>query len=230
MGKALWDEELDMVIFCQFYSHMFAVSRGALANIYCYIEHSTFYAANQLALGIRRALEVQASHDTIAAHRLVVLAEVYTVSQNWGNLFFKLSLAEALEEVATSDTEEAWLYNEDAINFCFYYIHWFIFCSLKKEFLKSSQPSLALKKEFFRKSPRPSLPLKKEFFESLRLPLAKGSSTSNQAFLLRRKDVTALRCSEPLRSKVGGPSKVFARLCGMGPPGAMTLLLNISIH
>ena len=31
-----------------------------------------------------------------------------------------------------------------------------------------------------------------DFFESLRLPLAKGSSTSNQAFLLRRKDVTAL--------------------------------------
>ena len=27
------------------------------------------------------------------------------------------------------------------------------------------------------------------------------------------------RCSEPLRYKVGGPSKVFARLCGMGPPG-----------
>ena len=33
-------------------------------------------------------------------------------------------------------------------------------------------------------------------------------------------DVTALRCSEPLRSKVGGPSKVYAMLCGMGPPGA----------
>ena len=56
----------------------------------------------------------------------------------------------------------------------------------------------------FRKPTRPSLPLKKESFESLRLPLAKGSSTSNQAFLLRRKDVTALRCSEPLRPKVGG--------------------------
>ena len=27
------------------------------------------------------------------------------------------------------------------------------------------------------------------------------------------------RCSEPLRSKVGGPSKVFAKLCGMGPHG-----------
>ena len=33
-----------------------------------------------------------------------------------------------------------------------------------------------------------------------------------------REDVTALRCSEPIRSKVGGPSKVFAILWGMGPP------------
>ena len=33
-----------------------------------------------------------------------------------------------------------------------------------------------------------------------------------------REDVTALRCSKPLRYKVGGPSKVFAKLCGMGPP------------
>ena len=46
-------------------------------------------------------------------------------------------------------------------------------------------------------------------FLPLRLS-CKESSTSNQAFLLRRKDVTALWCSEPLRSKVGGLSKVFA--------------------
>ena len=32
----------------------------------------------------------------------------------------------------------------------------------------------------------------------------------------KREDVTALRCSEPLRSKVGGPSKVCAKLCGLG--------------
>ena len=53
-------------------------------------------------------------------------------------------------------------------------------------------------------------------------PLAKrGSLTHSQALALskRARDVTALRCSEPLRSKVGGPSKVFAMLCGMGPPG-----------
>ena len=37
-----------------------------------------------------------------------------------------------------------------------------------------------------------------------------------------REDVTALRCSEPLRSKVGGPIKGLAILCGMGPPGTIT--------
>ena len=46
-----------------------------------------------------------------------------TVSQDWGNLLFKLSLAEALEEVATRVTEEAWLYNENAFYFCLDYIH-----------------------------------------------------------------------------------------------------------
>ena len=59
-------------------------------------------------------------------------------------------------------------------------------------------------------------PIKKGVFSNPSVSLSKGSSTSNQAFLLRRKDVTALRCSEPLRSKVGGPSKVYAMLCGMG--------------
>ena len=65
---------------------------------------------------------------------------------------------------------------------------------------------------FFRKPTRPSLPLKKETFESLRLPLAKGSSTflTKPLFPQEREDVTALRCSEPLRYKVGAPSKVFA--------------------
>ena len=33
------------------------------------------------------------------------------------------------------------------------------------------------------------------------------------------------RCSEPLRSKDGGPSKVFARLCGMGPPGEREFII-----
>ena len=47
------------------------------------------------------------------------------MSQDWGNLFFKLPLAEALEEVATSVAEEAWLYNEYAFNISFNNIHLF---------------------------------------------------------------------------------------------------------
>lgn len=127
MGKALWNEELAMIVFCQLYSHMLAVSRGALANIHSYIEYSTLYAAYQLTLGIRWPLEVQATHDAIAAHGLIVLAEVNTMSQNWGNLLFKLSLAEALEEVTSSITEEAWLNNEYTFNICFDYIHCYIY-------------------------------------------------------------------------------------------------------
>ena len=127
MSKTLRDEELSMIVFCQFYCYMLAISRRSFTNIYCYIEHSTLYAAYQLALGIWWALEMQASHYAIAAHRLVILAEMNTVSQDWGNLFFKLSLAEALEEVATRVAEEAWLYNEYAIYIGFDYIHRFIF-------------------------------------------------------------------------------------------------------
>ena len=61
-------------------------------------------------------------------------------------------------------------------------------------------------------------------------PLAKrGSLTHSQALALskRARDVTALRCSEPLRYKVGGasePSPGF--LCGMGPPGYYLLMKN----
>ena len=63
-------------------------------------------------------------------------------------------------------------------------------------------------------------PIKEGIFSNPSVSLSKGSSTSNQAFLLRRKDVNRpTRCSEPLRYKVVGPSKVFAILCGMGPPG-----------
>ena len=43
----------------------------------------------------------------------------------------------------------------------------------------------------------------------------------------KREDVTALRCSEPLRFIVGGPSEVFAIFCGLGPPGDSLLRLTV---
>ena len=55
------------------------------------------------------------------------------------------------------------------------------------------------------------------------LTVKEGSTfLTKPLFPQEREDVTALRCSEPLRYKVGGPSKVFAKLCGMGPLGAIT--------
>ena len=86
---------------------------------------------------------------------------------------------------------------------CFYI---FVFLKNKKSFLKSS---------------RPSLPLKKESFLPLRLS-CKESSTflTKPLFPQEREDVTALWCSEPLRYKVGGPSKVFAMVVRDGTAGS----------
>ena len=59
--------------------------------------------------------------------------------------------------------------------------------------------------------------IQRVFFESPRPSLAKeGSTFSPSPSSSGSGDVTALRCSEPLRSKVGGPSKVSPdRLCGV---------------
>ena len=59
-------------------------------------------------------------------------------------------------------------------------------------------------------------------FSNHPVPLSKEGSTAFPKSLSPQGtgDVTAPSwCSEPLRSKDGGPSKVFAMLCGMGPPG-----------
>ena len=57
------------------------------------------------------------------------------------------------------------------------------------------------------------------------LTLKEGSTfLTKPLFPQEREDVTALRCSEPLRYKVGGPSKVCAMFCGMRPHGESSLL------
>ena len=98
----------------------------------------------------------------------------------------------------------------------------------------------------FRKPTRPSLPLRKAphlspslsslrkrgcnrptvlNFLPLRLSCKESSTFSPSPSSSGSGDVTALRCSEPLRSKVGGASKPFAILCGMGPPYYNLLLV-----
>ena len=64
------------------------------------------------------------------------------------------------------------------------------------------------------------------FFFSKIIPsfftIKEGSTSLLGLLPLRREEGNRpTRCSEPLRSKVGGPSKVFAMLCGMEPHGAI---------
>ena len=70
-----------------------------------------------------------------------------------------------------------------------------------------------LLKEFFLKSPRPSLPLKRA------PPLTPTLSPSGE----REGGNRPTRCSEPLRSKVGGPSKVSPDCAGWDRLGATCL-------
>ena len=114
---------------------------------------------------------------------------------------------------------------------------------------RGQKPSLPLKKEFFLKSPRPSFLIKRAALGNLKasfhcthwhrfFPLKKAFSKTYPSFLTLkegstfltkplfpqgREDVTALRCSEPLRSKVGGPKRSSPWFCGMGPPGEESL-------
>ena len=61
--------------------------------------------------------------------------------------------------------------------------------------------------------------IKKGIFLPLRLSCKESSTFSPSPSSSGSGDVTALRCSKPLRFMVVGPSKVCAMLCGMGPPG-----------
>ena len=77
---------------------------------------------------------------------------------------------------------------------------------------------------FFRKPTRPSLPLRKAppfspSLSSIVFTLPSVPPVLGDRNPQGREDVTALRCSEPLRFMVGGASKPCAMLCGMGPPG-----------
>ena len=100
-------------------------------------------------------------------------------------------------------------------------LHVLISCSFYSHSLNLKTRKLGV----FRKPTRPSLPLKKEFFLPLRLS-CKESSTflTKPLFPQGREDVTALRCSEPLRYKVGGASKPSPCFAGWDRMGTVCLL------
>jgi len=86
--------------------------------------------------------------------------------------------------------------------------------TIQRVFSKPHPFSLTIKEDFSNHPANsskitPSLFTLKEGSTSHPDPLSSGA----------REETAPPRRSEPLRSKVGGPSKVFAIFCGMGPPG-----------
>ena len=73
--------------------------------------------------------------------------------------------------------------------------------------------------------------IKEGIFLPLRLS-CKESSTflTKPLFPQEREDVTALRCSEPLRSKVGGPSKVSPNCAGWDRLDTMLFMPNLKTY
>ena len=65
VSKSLRDEELTVIVLRQLYSHMLTVRGTAFTDIHRYVQHGSFHTTHQLALRVRRTLEVQAAHHAI---------------------------------------------------------------------------------------------------------------------------------------------------------------------
>ena len=87
----------------------------------------------------------------------------------------------------------------------FHCAHWHRFFPLKKVFFYLSVSPA--RKDFFSKTYPSFLTVKEGFFLPLRLSCKESSTFSPSPSSSGSGDVTALRCSEPLRSKVGGPKR-----------------------
>ena len=103
VGKTLGDEELAVVVLSEFHGNMLSVGGTAFADIDGNVEYGATYTAHEFALGKRRTLEVESSHNTIGGHALVVLYE-----GNRCNLRIEVALRERLKEIASGIGKDAW--------------------------------------------------------------------------------------------------------------------------
>lgn len=71
--------------------------------------------------------EMQTTHHTIRIYAHIALAELHLVAYQWLYLLFKLSLAKAFKEIATSISKKARLNNEYVFYISLYYVHYINF-------------------------------------------------------------------------------------------------------
>ena len=65
MGEATRDEELTMIVFCQFHCYMLTECQGALSDVNGYVEDCALDTTHEFALCIWHALIVKTSHHAI---------------------------------------------------------------------------------------------------------------------------------------------------------------------
>ena len=122
--KAFGNKELPVVFIAELDSDVLPVGRRALAYVYGNVQDTSAYTADNLALCIWRTLEVEAAHDTVAGHRLVVLNEYDGMSVlGYSDLFVKFPLGEAFKEISSRISEYPWFENHGAVYMCLDYFH-----------------------------------------------------------------------------------------------------------
>ena len=65
MGKAPWNEKLAAILRCQFHHHMLPEGAAPVTDVHCHIKYCALHHPHKLALRIRHALVVQATHHPI---------------------------------------------------------------------------------------------------------------------------------------------------------------------
>ena len=94
--------------------------------------------------------------------------------------------------------------------------------TIQRVFSKTHPSSLIIKEDFS------NHPVNSSKSTPSLFTLKEGSTSHPDPLTLRGEGGNRpTRCSEPLRSKVGGPSKVFDISCGMGPPGNVGVFMKI---
>lgn len=107
VSEAFRNEELTMILFCEFDGDVLSVSGRPFPDIDGHIQDGSSHTPDKLALRIRWALEVQSAHHPIGGHAFVILHKV-----DGADFLLELSLRERFEEVPASIPEDAWFYDE----------------------------------------------------------------------------------------------------------------------
>ena len=107
MSKSFGYKELAMILGTETNSNMLAKGRRVGTYVDGDVKHFASNHTHQLALSVRRTLEVKSTDDTIRRERLIVLHKVDFES----GFLTKLAFVEAFEKVAASISVDSGFYD-----------------------------------------------------------------------------------------------------------------------